>query len=145
MGKSFLDKLKAKGNEQRFVCVGLDQGSFEFDRKIIDETYDLVCAYKPNAAFYSEAELQKTVSYIKNTHPEIPIILDAKRGDVENTNQAYAKTIFDDLGADAVTVSPYLGGDSLQPFFERKYRGIFVLVKTSNPGAGEFQDLIFKV
>ena len=145
MAKSFLDKLRAKWDEKKFVCVGLDQGSFEFDKKIIDVTFDLVCAYKPNAAFYEEEQLQKTVSYIKNTHPDIPIILDAKRGDVENTNIAYAKAIFDDLGADAVTVSPYLGGDSLQPFFERKGKGIFVLVKTSNPGAGEFQDLIFKV
>lgn len=138
---SFLDKLKAKWDEQKFVCVGLDQGEFEFDRKIIDQTHDLVCAYKPNAAFYSEAELQKTVDYLKNTHPDIPIILDAKRGDVENTNKAYVKAIFDDLGVDAVTVSPYLGGAALQPFFYRIDKGIIVLVKTSNPGAGEFQDL----
>jgi len=142
---SFLDKLKAKWDEKKFVCIGLDQGNFEFDKKIIDQTYDLVCSYKPNAAFYKEAELQKTVSYIKGAHPDIPIILDAKRGDVENTNKAYAKAIFDDLGVDAVTVNPYLGGEALQPFFERKGRGIFVLVKTSNPGAGEFQDQIYKV
>lgn len=143
--KSFLDKLKNKWDEEKFVCIGLDQGNFEFDKKIIDQTYDLVCSYKPNAAFYKEAELQKTVSYIKGAHPDIPIILDAKRGDVENTNKAYVKAIFDDLGVDAVTVSPYLGGTALQPFFERKDKGIFVLVKTSNPGAGEFQDQIYKV
>lgn len=141
MGKSFLDKLRAKWHEQKFVCVGLDQGEFALDKKIIDQTFDLVCAFKPNAAFYSEAELQKTVDYLKNTHPDIPIILDAKRGDVENTNKAYVRAIFDDLGVDAVTVSPYLGGAALQPFFERKGNGIFVLVRTSNPGAGEFQDL----
>ncbi len=142
---SFLDKLKAKWDEGKFVCVGLDQGDFDFDKKIIDQTYNVVCAYKPNAAFYKEAELQKTVGYIKDTHPDIPVILDAKRGDVENTNKAYVKAIFDELGADAVTVNPYLGGEALQPFFERKDKGIFVLVKTSNPGAGEFQDLIFKI
>ncbi|MBI2334727.1 orotidine-5'-phosphate decarboxylase [Candidatus Daviesbacteria bacterium] len=145
MAKSFLGKLKAKWDEGKFVCVGLDQGSFTFDKKIIDQTFDLVCSYKPNAAFYKEAELQKTVDYIKANHPDIPIILDAKRGDVENTNKAYVKAIFDDLGADAVTVNPYLGGKSLQPFLDRADKGIFVLVKTSNPGAGEFQDLIFKI
>lgn len=138
---NFLDKLKAKWNEGKFVCVGLDQGEFDFDRKIIDQTADLVCAYKPNAAFYKEAQLQKTVSYIKKAHPDIPIILDAKRADVENTSKAYAETIFDELGVDAVTVSPYLGGTALQPFFDRIDKGIIVLVKTSNPGAGEFQNL----
>lgn len=138
---NFLDKLKAKWDEGKFVCVGLDQGEFEFDKKIIDQTFDLVCCYKPNAAFYLEAELQKTISYLKNTHPEIPIILDAKRGDVENTNKAYVKAIFDDLGVDAVTVSPYLGGAALQPFFDRIDKEIIILIKTSNPGAGEFQDL----
>lgn len=138
---SFLDKLKAKWDEGKFVCVGLDQGEFDFDRKIIDATFDLVCAYKPNAAFYSEAELQKTVSYLKSTHPDIPIILDAKRGDVENTNKVYVRAIFDELGVDAVTVSPYLGGAALQPFFDRIDKGIIILIRTSNPGAGEFQDL----
>lgn len=141
MGKSFLDKLRAKWDEQKFVCVGLDQGEFEFDKKIIDQTFDLVCCFKPNAAFYSDTELQKTATYLKNTHPDIPIILDAKRADVENTSEAYAKAIFDDLGVDAVTVNPYLGGQALQPFFDRIDKGIIILVKTSNPGAGEFQDL----
>lgn len=138
---SFLDKLKKKWDEGKFVCVGLDQGEFEFDRKIIEATADLVCAFKPNAAFYKDAELQKTVSYLKSAHPDIPIILDAKRADVENTSEAYAKAIFDDLGVDALTLNPYLGGQALQSFFARADKGIFVLVKTSNPGAGEFQDL----
>lgn len=138
---SFLDKLKAKWNEGKFVCIGLDEGDFEFDKNIIDKTHDLVCAYKPNAAFYQEVNLQKTVTYSKSSHPDIPIILDAKRGDIGNTNQAYAKAIFDDLRADAVTVHPYLGKESLQPFLQRADKGIFVLVRTSNPGAGEFQDL----
>ncbi|MDO8573374.1 MAG: orotidine-5'-phosphate decarboxylase [Candidatus Daviesbacteria bacterium] len=138
---TFLDKLKAKWEENKFICIGLDNGEFEFDKSIIDQTHDLVCAYKPNAAFYKEAELQKTVDYIKSNHPDIPIILDAKRGDIGNTNEAYVKAIFDDLGADAVTVHPYLGKESLGPFLKRADKGIFVLVKTSNPGAGEFQDL----
>lgn len=141
MGVSFKIKLKNKWDEGKFVCVGLDKGEFEFDKKIIDATFDLVCAYKPNAAFYSEAQLQQTVSYIKNNHPDIPVILDAKRGDIESTNDAYVKAIFDDLGVDALTVHPYLGKESLQPFLDRKDRGIFVLVKTSNSGSGEFQDL----
>lgn len=137
----FLKKLKTKWDQGKFVCVGLDIGDFEFDKTIIDQTADLVCAYKPNAAFYKEASLQKTVSYIKNAHPDIPIILDAKRGDTSNTNVSYVKELFDNLGVDAVTVHPYLGEQSLKPFLERKEKAIFVLVKTSNPGAGEFQDL----
>lgn len=137
----FLNKLKTKWNEGKFVCVGLDKGVFEFDKTIIDQTADLVCAYKPNAAFYKEADLQKTVSYIKTAHPDIPIILDAKRGDIGNSNEAYVKAIFDDLGMDALTVHPYLGKESLQPFLDRADKGIIVLVKTSNPGGGEFQDL----
>lgn len=138
----FLKKLKTKWDQGKFVCVGLDKGDFEFNKAIIDTTADLVCAYKPNAAFYQEADLQKTVNYIKKSHSDIPIILDAKRGDTDNTNEAYVKEIFDNLGVDAVTVHPYLGKESLQPFFDRRDKGIIVLVRTSNPGAGEFQDLI---
>lgn len=144
---SFLDKLNSKWREKKFVCVGLDKGDFQFDKKIIDQTADLVCCYKPNIAFY-EAEglegwqaLKKTIEYIHQKYPDIPTILDAKRGDIGNTNEAYVKAIFDDLGADSVTVNPYLGKEALQPFLEREDRGIFVLVRTSNPGAEEFQDL----
>lgn len=143
----FLDKLKNKWNQGKFVCVGLDKGSFEFDKIIVDQTADLVCAYKFQSAFYEAAgveginALKKSVDYIKQNHSHLPIILDAKRGDISNSNVAYVKAIFDNLGVDAVTVSPYLGGESLQPFFKRKDKGIIVLVRTSNPGAGEFQDL----
>ena len=143
----FTALLQEKWAENKFVCVGLDQSSYEANKKIIDATYDLVCAYKPNSAFY-EAEgveglkaLKKTVDYIRQKDLQIPIILDAKRGDIGNTNEGYVKAIFDDLGFDGVTVSPYLGEESLRPFLERKDRGIIVLAKTSNPGAGEFQDL----
>lgn len=138
----FLSKLKNKWNEQKFVCVGLDKGDFEFDKNIIDQTHDLVCCYKPQSAFYNETNLQKTVSYIKKSYPDISIILDAKRGDIGSTNEAYVKTIFDKLGVDAVTVHPYLGIEALKPFIERADKGIIVLVRTSNPGAGEFQDLV---
>ena len=143
---TFFEKLKTKWDEGKFVCIGLDQGTFEFDKSIIDQTADLVLAYKPQSAFYEAVEngseqLRKTVEYIKNNHPDIPIILDAKRGDIGNTNEAYVKAIFDELGVDAVTVSPYLGKESLEPFIKRSDKGVIVLVKTSNPGAGEFQDL----
>lgn len=138
---TFLDKLINKWDKQKFLCIGLDSADFDLNKKIVDETHDLVCAYKPNSAFYKEAQLLKTVNYIKSAHPDIPVILDAKRGDIDNTNKAYAKAIFDDLGVDAVTVHPYLGKESLQPFLNRTDKAIFVLVKTSNPGAGEFQDL----
>lgn len=144
---TFKDKLKTKWDEGKFVCIGLDKGNFDFDKTIIDQTADLVLAYKLQSAFY-EAEgsmgwetLKKTVGYIKQNHPDLPVILDAKRGDIGNTNEAYVKAIFDDLGVDAVTIHPYLGKESLQPFLDRIDKGIIVLVKTSNPGAGEFQDL----
>lgn len=147
MATTFLDKLTTKWKEGKFVCVGLDSADLKLNKSVIDQTFDLVCAYKPNSAFF-EAEgldglegLEKTIKYTKNNYPDIPVILDAKRGDIGNTNEAYAKAVFDKLGVDALTVHPYLGKESLQPFLEREDRGIFVLVKTSNPGAGEFQNL----
>ena len=120
---------------------------FRFNQQIVDSTHDLVCAYKPNAAFY-EAQgdqglraLARTIRYIKEQHPDIPVILDVKRADIGNTNLGYVQAAFDELGADAITVHPYLGKDALEPFLARKDKGIIVLVRTSNPGAGEFQDL----
>lgn len=145
--QTFTNKLKAKWNQNKFVCVGLDKGNFEFDKNIIDQTVDLVLAYKPQSAFYETAgatgieDLKKTVQYIREKDPEMPIILDAKRGDIGSTNEAYVKAIFDDLGVDAVTVHPYLGKEALEPFLQKSGKGIIVLVRTSNPGAGEFQDL----
>ncbi|MBI2196845.1 orotidine-5'-phosphate decarboxylase [Candidatus Daviesbacteria bacterium] len=144
---SFLDKLKSKWEENKFVCIGLDKADFEFNKNIIDTTADLSLAYKPQSAFY-EADgaagleaLKKTIQYIREKDPNIPIILDAKRGDIGSTNEAYVKAIFDDLGVDAVTVHPYLGKEAVEPFLQRAEKGIIVLVRTSNPGAGEFQDL----
>lgn len=143
----FLKKLKNKWDGGKFVCVGLDKGDFEFCKKIIDQTADLVCCFKPQSAYF-EAEglegiegLGKTVKYIKENYPDIPVILDAKRGDIGSSNEAYVMAIFDKLGADAVTLSPYLGGESLKPFLGRTDKCSIILVKTSNPGAGEFQDL----
>lgn len=156
MANGFLDKLTAKWDEGKFVCIGLDKQSlpsedgkadFEFNKSIIDSTSDLVCAYKPNSAFYEALGsegwniLKQTADYIKNNYPDIPTILDAKRADIGNTNTEYAKAVFDELGFDAVTVHPYLGKEAMQPFLERSDKGVIVLVKTSNPGAGEFQDL----
>ena len=157
-----LERLWARGN---FVCIGLDSDYSqipeslkddvvlkevvvsEFNRSIIDATNDLVCAYKPNVAFYEAlgnqgwGALYRTIHYIKQHYPEIPVILDAKRADIGNTNQGYVKAAFDQLGADAVTVHPYLGKEALAPFLARNDKGIIVLVRTSNLGAGEFQDL----
>ena len=161
---TFLAMLEQRWQQGNFVCVGLDseysrlpatvrnarshEGAlFTFGRAIVDATHDLVCAYKPNSAFY-EAQgdeglhaLTKIVHYIKDTYPAIPVILDAKRADIGSTNQGYVTSAFDLLGVDAITVHPYLGKEALAPFLERKEKGIIVLVKTSNPGSGEFQDL----
>lgn len=147
MSNSFLTKLKVKWDEGKFVCVGLDSSDLSLLKKVVDQTHDLVCSYKINSAFF-EAEgttgwdnLRTIIQHIQTNYPDILIILDAKRGDIGNTNDAYAKAIFDDLGVDATTVHPYLGQESLKPFLDRIDKGVFVLVKTSNPGAGEFQDL----
>lgn len=124
---------------------GLDTPLFEFNRAIIDRTADLVCAFKPQVAYYSargsERELELTVSYIHANHPGTPVILDAKRGDIGSTAEMYAREAFDRFGADAVTVNPYMGTDTLEPFLSRKDKGVIILCRTSNPGAGDIQDL----
>jgi orotidine-5'-phosphate decarboxylase len=119
-------------------------GVFEFNRAIIDATSDLVCAYKLNFAFYEVLEadgldaLKQTVAYIPD---DIPVIGDAKRGDIGNTAKAYAKSIFTNFNFDATTVSPYLGFDSIEPFIQYRDRGVFILCRTSNAGATDFQAL----
>lgn len=161
---TFIAKLEQCWQMDTLVCVGLDsdyaqlpasvkqsrsieEALFAFNREIIDATHDLVCAYKPNAAFYEaqgEAGLQaliRTVQYIHEAYPPIPVILDAKRADIGSTNLGYVAAAFDIIGADAITVHPYLGKEALAPFLARKEKGIIVLAKTSNPGASEFQDL----
>ncbi len=119
-----------------------------FNTAIVDATADLVCAFKPNAAFYEAhgpaglRALLRIIAYSHDHYPEIPVILDAKRGDIGSTSAAYARAIFDVAGADAVTLQPYLGHDALAPFLERADRGCLILCRTSNPGAGELQDTL---
>lgn len=141
------------------VCVGLDPDLaklpacvkqekypiFAFNKAIIDATADLVCAYKPQVAYYAgqdaENELKMTIDYILKTYPMIPVIFDAKRGDIGPTAQNYAKEAFDRFNADAVTLNPYMGTDTLKPFFERKERGAVILCRTSNPSGDELQNI----
>ena len=141
------------------VCVGLDpepakfpahlQGAsdavFEFCRAIVDATADLVCAYKPQiahfAALRAEDALERLIAHIHARHPDVPVILDAKRGDIGSTAQHYATEAFERYGADAVTLNPYLGRDSIQPFLNRADKGVILLCHTSNPGAADLQDL----
>ncbi len=120
----------------------------EFNRRIVEATAELACAYKPNSAFYEALgadgfrALEETIGAIRAAAPDAAVILDAKRADIGSTNAGYVAAAFDQLGADAVTVHPYLGGEALSPFLERGGKLIFVLARTSNPGAGEFQDLL---
>lgn len=149
---AFYQKLdKAIKSSNSLLCVGLDVGrSFSFDKSIIDATHDFVCAYKPNTAFYEAhgahgvTVLKQTCDYIKKKHPRILLIVDAKRGDIGHSNYGYAKFFFDYLKADAVTLNPYAGGEALKPFLDRKEKGSFILCRTSNPGADEFQDELYK-
>ncbi len=150
---------QASITNQTLLCVGLDPDPsrlprhlagtanplFEFGRAIADATADLVCAFKPQIAFYAAAraedQLEMTIAHIRQQHPEIPVILDAKRGDIGNTAEMYAREAFERYRADAVTVNPYMGFDTLAPFLAYADRGVIVLCRTSNPGAGDFQDL----
>jgi len=157
---NFINAIEAaweRGNS--LVCVGLDPDLnnipaplrekaaplFEFNKAIVDSTADLVCAFKPQIAYYAAAEaedeLEMTIEYIHENHPGIPVILDAKRGDIGVTANMYAKEAFHRYNADAVTVNPYMGFDTLKPFLKRKEKGIIVLCRTSNPGAKDIQDL----
>jgi orotidine-5'-phosphate decarboxylase len=159
----FLDKLAAaREANNSLLCIGLDPDLdklpsgfqeavapyLEFNKAIIDATAELVCAYKPNSAFYEARgvaglqELKQTCDYINQQYPDIPIILDFKRADIGNTNQHYAKFAFDYLGVDAITIHPYLGREAVSAFLDYKDKGIIVLCKTSNDGAAEFQDLL---
>lgn len=142
------------------VCVGLDpdlarlpadlahksEPLFDISRRVVDATWDLAAAYKPQIAFYSavgaEAQLAASIRYIRERAPHALVILDAKRSDIGNTAEAYAREAFDRYGADAVTINPYMGEDSVLPFLSRADRGAILLCRTSNPGARDFQDLI---
>jgi orotidine-5'-phosphate decarboxylase len=156
---TFLENLEKRQLKiKSFLCVGLDPSRekiprsilakknpiFEFNKAIIDSTNSFVCAFKPQIAYYSaigaEAELEMSITYIHDTYPDIPVILDAKRSDIGSTAEMYAMEAFDRYKADAVTVNPYLGFDSIKPFVDRKDKGVIILCKTSNPSSSEFQD-----
>lgn len=169
--RNFFSMLRNLWVQNLFICVGLDSAfekipqylkdsvaaelgfasveeiMFQFNKNIIKATADLVCAYKLNIAFYEAqghegiAALIRTVAYIKEYAPEVPIILDAKRADIGNTNDGYVKSAFEIIGADAITVNPFFGKEAMEPFLAEKNKGIIILCRTSNPGSGEFQDL----
>ena len=151
---NFTNKLLAASRQNNsLLCIGLDPDPalmpqislLDFNKAIIDATADLVCAYKPNLAFYEAMGsngfelLKKTIEHIPD---HIPVIGDGKRGDIGNTAKAYAKAIFVTLGFDASTVNAYLGFDSIEPFIGYKDKGVFILCRTSNPGAADFQSLV---
>ena len=159
--KSFMQTLRARWRDaDTLVCVGLDpepakfpasfandpDAVFRFCRDIADATAGYVCAFKPQIAHFAalgaEDALQRLIAHIHTAHPDIPVILDSKRGDIGSTAQHYASEAFDRYAADAVTVNPYLGRDSVQPFLDRADKGVVILCRTSNPGAGDLQDLL---
>jgi orotidine-5'-phosphate decarboxylase len=156
---TFLEKLsRAQQKNRSYLCIGLDivvantplplqyndEPMLPFARAIIEATQDLVCAYKPNLGFYlaeGAAGMVALERIVRAIPPDIPIILDGKFGDIGNTAQAYARGAFEQFHADAVTLSPYMGSDSVKPFLADKERAVFVTARTSNPNAGEFQAL----
>jgi orotidine-5'-phosphate decarboxylase len=158
---SFMRTLSAAWQRNSsLVCVGLDpeparfpaalrdspDAIFTFCRDIVDATADLVCCYKPQIAYFAahraEHALERLIAHIHTRHAGVPVILDAKRGDIGSTAQHYAAEAFDRYGADAVTVNPYLGRDSVQPFLDRADKGVVILCHTSNPGAVDLQERV---
>ncbi|HEX8982240.1 MAG TPA: orotidine-5'-phosphate decarboxylase [Ktedonobacterales bacterium] len=144
----------ARGGRTGLLSLSADdQGNdvegalIEFTQAIVDATAEVVCAFKPNSAFFEQygpagmRALQRLITYIRGRYPDIPVILDAKRSDIGSTSAAYARAAFDAMQADAVTLHPYLGREAIDPFLERADRGALILCRTSNPGAGELQDL----
>lgn len=157
----FMQQLRNRWQQaDSLVCVGLDPEPAKFPAKfagdpdavlhfctdIVDATAEFACAFKPQIAHFAalgeEGALQRVIAHIHTRHPGIPVILDSKRGDIGSTAQHYATEAFDRYAADAVTANPYLGRDSMQPFLDRADRGVVVLCRTSNPGAGDLQDLL---
>jgi len=157
----FMQALRQRWSDaDSLVCVGLDpepgrfparfaddpDAVFNFCRAIVDATAPHVCSFKPQIAHFAalgaEDALARLVAHIHATHPGIPVILDSKRGDIGSTARHYASEAFERYGADAVTANPYLGRDSLQPFLDHADRGVVILCRTSNPGAGDLQDLL---
>lgn len=156
----FIDKLNARWRASHsLLCVGLDPDPARFPAHlqgradaierfcidIIEHTADSACAFKPQIAYFAsagaEAQLAAVIAHLRDRHPDIPVVLDAKRGDIGPTATHYAREAFERYGADAVTVNPYMGGDSITPFLEWDDRGVFLLCRTSNPGGDDFQAL----
>lgn len=162
MKRDFQELTKRQWERGAFLCIGLDpvpellpesvlgasagERILAFNKAIIDATKEVAGFYKPNSAFYEAygddglVALKETVSYIHAEAPDAVVILDAKRADIGNTNNGYVRAAFEDIQADAITVHPYLGSEALEPFLARKDKGVIVLARTSNKGAGEFQD-----
>ena len=157
---SFIQKLNATwASSQSLLMVGLDPDPprlpvelhgkptaiFEFCRQIVDATAPFVCGFKPQIAYFAaaraEGQLEDLCAYIREQYPHLPLVLDAKRGDIGATATQYAQEVFGRYQADAVTVSPYLGGDSVEPYLEWEDRGVIVLCRTSNPGGSDLQFL----
>ncbi|GAB3463318.1 orotidine-5'-phosphate decarboxylase [Massilia terrae] len=157
---NFIDKLSAAwASNNSLLCVGLDpdlsrfppqlrgqpDGIFQFCKAIVDATADLACAFKPQIAYFAalgaEAQLEAVCRYIRETYPHIPLVLDAKRGDIGATAHQYAREAYDRYGADAVTVNPYMGSDSVDPYMDWADRGVIVLCRTSNAGGSDLQFL----
>jgi orotidine-5'-phosphate decarboxylase len=155
---TFLEKLvAAETRNQSMLCVGLDpepakfplsmRGDanriYDFCAAIVDATADLVMAFKPQIAYFAahgaEAQLERLMEHMRRNAPEVPVILDAKRGDIGSTAEQYAREAFERYGADAVTLSPFMGFDSVQPYLKYHGKGAFLLCRTSNPGGDDFQ------
>jgi orotidine-5'-phosphate decarboxylase len=156
--QQLIEQIRKKNS---FLCIGLDvdldkiprdvlkeeDPIFAFNKAIIDATHHLCVAYKPNIAFYEAyglkgwKSLEKTINYINENHPEIFTIADAKRGDIGNTSSRYAKAFLEDLGFDSITVTPYMGKDSVEPFLAIENKHTILLALTSNQGAQDFQTL----
>jgi len=163
MARHFRSLLDTQWAQKKFLCIGLDtdtekipesvrhprarESIVAFNKQIIEATKDIAGSYKPNSAFYEAhgdegvSALRETIEFIHEQAPDVPVILDAKRADIGNTNNGYIQAAFEHMRADAITVHPYQGGEALQPFLDREDKGIIVWCRSSNGGGGEFQDL----
>ena len=155
---NFIDQLRqAEAQNQSMLCVGLDpeptrfpagvardaEGIYRFCAAIVDATADLVCAFKPQIAYFAahraEPQLERLIAHMRAVAPRVPVILDAKRGDIGSTAEQYARETFERYGADAVTLSPFMGFDSVAPYLKYQGKGAFLLCRTSNPGGDDLQ------